>query len=41
MKKSTYKKMNTHCVIQYHWTKKNKRYTNKITRQALKKECTI
>lgn len=38
MKKSSYKKVNTHCATQYSWVKKNKRYTNKVTRQAYKKE---
>ena len=38
MKKSNYKKVNTHCATQYSWVKKNKRYTNKVTRQAYKKE---
>lgn len=41
MKKSTYKKVTTHCAVQYHWVKKNKRHTNKVTRQAYKKECVI
>lgn len=41
MKKAQYKKISRHTVIQYHWIdyyKNEKRNTNKITRQALKKE---
>lgn len=38
MKKAQYKRATTHTANQYFWGAKNKRYTNKVTRQAIKKE---